>query len=164
MVSLLWRCDIFETVVHVLTEWILVVLLLNIKLKQTLLIKTQVWTKCYIFIPIYIYLGWVPYKHTGGIKIRWCNPYYLWGELTRFSGETLVCRPRDSEFDPPHPLHQPTLLTGNIYWFFPGKVLQCISAIHWSRYKPSVSCMVRASVSCTMGRCIETREFPLDSL
>jgi len=47
------------------------------------------------------------------------------------SGKTLDCRPRDCEFDPPS--LQLKLLKGDMYWFFPGKMLQCISALHWAR-------------------------------
>jgi len=48
------------------------------------------------------------------------------------SGKTLDCRPRDCEFDPPS--LQLKLLKGvYMYWFFPGKMLPCISALHWAR-------------------------------
>jgi len=47
------------------------------------------------------------------------------------SGKTLDCRPRDCEFDPPS--LQLKLLKENMYWFFPGKMLPCISALHWAR-------------------------------
>ena len=47
------------------------------------------------------------------------------------SGKTLDCRPRDCEFDPPS--LQLKLLKGDMYWFFPGKMLPCISALHWAR-------------------------------
>ena len=47
------------------------------------------------------------------------------------SGKTLDCRPRDWEFDPPS--LQLNLLKGDMYWFFPGKMLLCISALHWAR-------------------------------
>jgi len=47
------------------------------------------------------------------------------------SGKTLDCRPRDCKFDPPS--LQLKLLKGDMYWFFPGKMLPCISALHWAR-------------------------------
>ena len=48
------------------------------------------------------------------------------------SGKTLDCRPRDCEFDPPS-LQLKLLKKGDMYWFFPGKMLRCISALHWVR-------------------------------
>jgi len=47
------------------------------------------------------------------------------------SSKTLDCRPRDCEFDPPS--LQLKLLKRDMYWFFPGKMLLCISALHWAR-------------------------------
>jgi len=47
------------------------------------------------------------------------------------SGKTLDCQPRDCEFDSPS--LQLKLLKGDMYWFFPGKMLPCISALHWAR-------------------------------
>jgi len=43
----------------------------------------------------------------------------------------LDCQPRDCEFDPPS--LQLKLLKGDMYWFFPGKMLLCISALHLAR-------------------------------
>ena len=48
------------------------------------------------------------------------------------SGKTLDCRPRDCEFDPPS-LQLKLLKKLDMYWFFPGKMLPCISALHWAR-------------------------------
>ena len=48
------------------------------------------------------------------------------------SGKTLDCRPRDCEFDPPS-LQLKLIKKGDMYWFFPGKMLPCISALHWAR-------------------------------
>jgi len=45
------------------------------------------------------------------------------------SGKTLACRPKDCEFDPPS--LQLKLLIGDMYWFFPEKMLPCISALHF---------------------------------
>jgi len=67
------------------------------------------------------------------------------------SGKTLDCRPRDCEFDPSLQLK---VLKGDMYWFFPGKMLPCISALHWARTfvkEPGLSCVVGAPVSCIMG-------------
>ena len=38
----------------------------------------------------------------------------------------------DCEFDPPS-FQLKLLNLGDMYWFFPGKMLPCISALHWAR-------------------------------
>ena len=61
------------------------------------------------------------------------------------SGKTLDCRPRDCEIDLLS--LQLKLLKGDMYWFFLGKVLPCISALHWARYKTwFVMCGGRSSI------------------
>jgi len=49
------------------------------------------------------------------------------------SGKTFDCRPRDCEFDPPPSLQLKLLIKGDMYWFCPGIMLPCISALHWAR-------------------------------
>jgi len=46
------------------------------------------------------------------------------------SSKTLEYRPRDYEFDP---LTQLNLIKGDTALVFPGKMLPCIRALHWTR-------------------------------
>ena len=87
-------------------------------------------------------LGWEYWMNKWHLTTYNLACLFAWNsEGIWLSGKTLDCRPRNCEFDPRS--LQLKLLKGDMYWFFPGKMLLCISASGHVK-EPGLSCVMGA--------------------